>query len=181
MARKTISDAFGGKPTTLEEQRAIWAEALHPDAIWEGPTFERPIQTIGRAARHIHGTAILYADTITQSMERAIAETARRRDKQLHFNAEHGIVPRGVSKRIKDIIDGVYDVDAVREERKAAEQQAVYAAMDERTVAREIKRLEKQMLDCAKNLEFEKAAELRDRMLLLEKQELMVREVMPGA
>ena len=128
------------------------------------------IQTIGRAARHIHGTAILYADTITQSMERAIAETARRRDKQLHFNAEHGIVPRGVSKRIKDIIDGVYDVDAVREERKAAEQQAVYAAMDERTVAREIKRLEKQMLDCAKNLEFEKAAAARDELFRLREQ-----------
>ena len=128
------------------------------------------IQTIGRAARHIHGTAILYADTITQSMERAIAETARRRDKQLHFNAEHGIVPRGVSKRIKDIIDGVYDVDAVREERKAAEQQAVYAAMDERTVAKEIKRLEKQMLDCAKNLEFEKAAAARDELFRLREQ-----------
>ena len=128
------------------------------------------IQTIGRAARHIHGTAILYADTITQSMARAIAETARRREKQLHFNADHGIIPRGVSKRIKDIIDGVYDVDAVREERKAAEQQAVYAAMDERTVAREIKRLEKLMLECAKNLEFEKAAAARDELFRLREQ-----------
>ena len=128
------------------------------------------IQTIGRAARHIHGTAILYADTITQSMARAIAETSRRRDKQVRFNADHGIVPRGVSKRIKDIIDGVYDVDAVREERKAAEQQAVYAAMDERTVAREIKRLEKLMLECAKNLEFEKAAAARDELFRLREQ-----------
>ena len=128
------------------------------------------IQTIGRAARHIHGTAILYADTITQSMARAIAETSRRRDKQLCFNADHGIVPRGVSKRIKDIIDGVYDVDAVRDERKAAEQQAVYAAMDERTVAREIKRLEKLMLECAKNLEFEKAAAARDELFRLREQ-----------
>jgi len=125
------------------------------------------IQTIGRAARHIHGTAILYADTITKSMQRAIAETERRREKQIGFNAEHGITPRGVSKRIKDIIDGVYNAESAQTELKAAQQQAVYEAMDEKTVAREIKRLEKLMLECARNLEFEKAAAARDDLFRL--------------
>ena len=125
------------------------------------------IQTMGRAARHIHGTAILYADTITQAMQRAIAETGRRRDKQIGFNAEHGITPRGVSKKIKDIIDGVYDLDSARSEQKVAQQQAVYEAMDERAVAKEIKRLEKLMVECAKNLEFEKAAAARDDLFSL--------------
>ncbi len=125
------------------------------------------IQTIGRAARHIHGTAILYADRITQSMQRAIAETERRREKQIAFNQQHGIVPRGVSKKIKDIIDGVYDAESAQTELKAAQQRAVYDAMDEKTVAREIKRLEKQMLDHAKNLEFEKAAAARDELFRL--------------
>lgn len=125
------------------------------------------IQTIGRAARHIHGTAILYADRITQSMQKAIAETERRREKQIAFNEQHGIVPRGVSKKIKDIIDGVYDAEAAQTQQKAAQQRAVYDSMDEKTVAREIKRLEKQMLDCAKNLEFEKAAAARDELFRL--------------
>ena len=125
------------------------------------------IQTIGRAARHIHGTAILYADTITQSMQRAIAETRRRREKQVAFNAQHGITPRGVSKRIKDIIDGVYDAEAAQTDLKVAQQQVAYAAMDEKAVAREIRRLEKLMLECARNLEFEKAAEARDDLFRL--------------
>ncbi|TXI74541.1 MAG: excinuclease ABC subunit B, partial [Dechloromonas sp.] len=125
------------------------------------------IQTIGRAARHIHGTAILYADTITQSMQRAIAETSRRREKQIAHNEAHGIVPRGVTKRIKDIIDGVYDSETAQSELKAAQQQASYEAMDEKAVSREIKRLEKLMLDCAKNLEFEKAAAARDDLFRL--------------
>ena len=125
------------------------------------------IQTIGRAARHIHGTAILYADTITQSMQRAIAETGRRREKQIAFNAQHGITPRGVSKRIKDIIDGVYDAGAAQTDLKAAQQEVAYAAMDEKAVAREIRRLEKLMLECARNLEFEKAAEARDDLFRL--------------
>ena len=125
------------------------------------------IQTIGRAARHIHGTAILYADTVTQSMQRAIAETERRRERQISFNQQHGITPRGVSKKIKDIIDGVYDVETAQTELKAAQQQATYDAMDEKAVAREIKRLEKQMLECAKNLEFEKAAAARDELFRL--------------
>lgn len=125
------------------------------------------IQTIGRAARHIHGTAILYADKITKSMQLAISETGRRREKQIGFNREHGITPRGVSKKIKDIIDGVYDAESAKIELKAAQQQAVYQAMDEKTVAKEIKRLEKLMLECARNLEFEKAAAARDDLFRL--------------
>ena len=125
------------------------------------------MQTIGRAARHIHGTAILYADKITKSMQLAISETRRRREKQIGFNTEHGITPRGVSKKIKDIIDGVYDAESAKTELKAAQQQAAYEAMDEKTVAREIKRLEKLMLECARNLEFEKAAAARDDLFRL--------------
>ncbi|MBL8450308.1 MAG: excinuclease ABC subunit UvrB [Dechloromonas sp.] len=122
------------------------------------------IQTVGRAARHIHGTAILYADRITESMRRAIAETQRRRERQLGFNAAHGIVPRGVSKRIKDIIDGVYDPETARSEQRVAEQRAAYETMDEKALAKEIKRLEKQMLEYARNLEFEAAASARDEL-----------------
>jgi len=125
------------------------------------------IQTIGRAARHLNGTAILYADRITDSMQRAIGETGRRRTRQLAFNTEHGIVPRGVVKRIKDIIDGVYDADATRQELKAAQTVAEYKVQDEKTLTRKVKKLEKAMLDAAKNLEFEKAAELRDQLKAL--------------
>jgi excinuclease ABC subunit B len=122
------------------------------------------IQTIGRAARNMNGKAILYADRITDSMRRAMDETERRRTKQIAFNKEHGIEPRGVSKRIKDIIDGVYDVKEKRSEFVAAEEQAHYAGMSERALSAEIKRLEKQMNAEAKNLEFEKAAATRDRL-----------------
>ncbi|MBS4097406.1 MAG: excinuclease ABC subunit UvrB [Sulfuricella sp.] len=121
------------------------------------------IQTIGRAARHLNGMAILYADRITGSMERAIGETERRRTKQLAWNAEHGITPKGVSKRIKDIIDGVYDIETAQKELKAAQELASYRHLDEKLLAKEIKQLEKEMLACAKNLEFERAAQLRDR------------------
>ena len=122
------------------------------------------IQTMGRAARHIHGAAILYADAVTESMRRAIDETDRRRAKQVTFNAAHRITPKGVSKRIKDIIDGVYDADAARAELKAAEEHARYEAMTEKDIGREIKRLERQMLEHAKNLEFEQAARVRDQL-----------------
>jgi excinuclease ABC subunit B len=125
------------------------------------------IQTIGRAARHINGTAILYADKVTDSMRRAMEETERRRTKQLQFNAEHGITPKGVSKRIKDIIDGVYDAETSQKELKAAQQQASYTAMNEKQLTREVKRLEKEMGDYAKNLEFEKAAAARDELFRL--------------
>ncbi len=128
------------------------------------------IQTIGRAARHLNGTAILYADRITDSMRRAIDETDRRRKKQTRFNLERGIVPVGVRKRIKDIIDGVYDVEGAKQELQAAQSRAKYEAMSEKDLAREIKRLEKDMMSAAKNLEFEKAALLRDQMHALRKQ-----------
>ena len=122
------------------------------------------IQTIGRAARHINGTAILYADTMTNSMKRAIGETERRRAKQIGFNLAHGIQPKTVSKRIKDLIDGIYSADTSKQERKAAQQRAKYEVMSEKELATEIKRVEREMFAAARNLEFEKAAELRDRL-----------------
>jgi excinuclease ABC subunit B len=122
------------------------------------------IQTIGRAARHINGTAILYADTVTESMRRAIAETDRRRERQLAFNAAHGIVAKGVIKRVRDLIDGVYDPEGARSQLKSARNEAVYGSMSEKELAREIKRVEKDMLERARNLEFERAAELRDEL-----------------
>jgi len=128
------------------------------------------IQTIGRAARHLNGTAILYADRVTDSMRRAIAETERRRAKQIHYNETHGITPKGVSKRIKDIIDGVYDSETAHRELKAAQQQANYEAMSEKQISRELKRLEKEMVDFARNLEFEKAAAARDELFRIKQQ-----------
>jgi excinuclease ABC subunit B len=122
------------------------------------------IQTIGRAARHLNGAAILYADVMTESMKRAIGETERRRNKQIAYNQHHNITPIGVSKRIKDLIDGVYDAGEAAAERKAAQEEARYEAMSERQVAREIRALEKQMLEHARNLEFEKAAAARDQL-----------------
>jgi excinuclease ABC subunit B len=122
------------------------------------------IQTIGRAARHLHGTAILYADRITDSMRKAMDETARRRSKQLDWNTAHGITPKSVIKRIKDIIATEYNLDTERSQLKAAQAEAKYLAMSEKEISREIARLEKEMLQAAKNLEFEKAAELRDQL-----------------
>ncbi len=125
------------------------------------------IQTIGRASRHINGKAILYADRTTDSMEAAIGETERRRTKQMAYNEKMGITPKGVEKRIKDMIDGVYDIDEERKERKAAQVKARYAAMPEKDLEKELRQIEKQMLDAARNLEFERAAELRDRLYKL--------------
>ena len=122
------------------------------------------IQTIGRAARNVKGKAILYADRITDSMKRAMGETERRRTKQIAFNKANGIEPRGVKKRIKDIIDGVYDVKEKRSEMQVEQERARYEDMGEKDLASEIKRLEKQMNSEAKNLEFEKAASTRDRL-----------------
>jgi excinuclease ABC subunit B len=100
-------------------------------------------------------------------MRRALDETERRRRKQLAFNASRHIVPKSVHKRIKDLIDGVYQPEAAREELKAAQAEARYEAMSEEQLAREIKGVERDMLEAAKNLEFEKAAALRDRMKAL--------------
>ena len=123
------------------------------------------IQTIGRAARHINGTAILYADQMTDSIKRAIGETDRRRTKQVEYNTAHGITPKGVIKRIKDLIDGVYEAD----DAKAVEEAVRYEAMSEKQLAREIKALEKKMLQHARNLEFEAAAKVRDQLGELKK------------
>ena len=122
------------------------------------------IQTIGRAARNVKGKAILYADKVTDSMRRAMGETERRRSKQIAFNKTHGIEPKGVQKRIKDIIDGVYDVKEKRQEMAVEQERAHYEDMSEKDLSNEIKRLEKQMIAEAKNLEFEKAANTRDRL-----------------
>jgi excinuclease ABC subunit B len=122
------------------------------------------IQTIGRAARNLNGMAILYADRETDSMRAAIAETNRRRAKQVAFNMANNITPRGVTKRIKDIIDGVYDIDEKRIEKKAAQDRKKYEILNEKQLEAAIKRTEKEMLESARNLEFEKAAQLRDEL-----------------
>lgn len=121
------------------------------------------IQTVGRAARHAGGRAILYADNMTGSMQRAIAETERRRRKQIAHNEAHGITPVGVTKGIKDMIDGVYEEEAPAKKDR-------HLSMSEAELARELKRLEKEMLNVAKNLEFEKAAALRDELHALRAQ-----------
>jgi excinuclease ABC subunit B len=128
------------------------------------------IQTIGRAARNLNGVALLYADRMTDSMERAIGETERRRAKQIAFNEANGIVPRGVKKIIKDMIDGVYNEKDAKEELQVAQETAKYESMSEKQISKEIKRLEKAMLDHAKNLEFEKAAQVRDQLHHLKQQ-----------
>jgi excinuclease ABC subunit B len=128
------------------------------------------IQTIGRAARNLNGRAILYADRITDSMRKAIDETERRRSKQIAFNAEHGIVARSVHKRIKDLIDGVYSEKNAKDDLKSATQAAAIEALSEKDLGKRIKQLEKQMLDHARNLEFEKAARVRDQLALLREQ-----------
>ena len=128
------------------------------------------IQTIGRAARNVNGRAILYADRITDSMKKAMFETERRRNKQIAFNLEHGITPRSVVKRIKDLIDGVYSEKSGKEAEKLQMAQAMVEDMSEKDIAKEIKRLEKQMVEHAKNLEFEKAARVRDQLHVLKAQ-----------
>lgn len=131
------------------------------------------IQTIGRAARNLNGRAILYADRITDSMKLAIGETERRRTKQVAHNLAMGITPRSIVKQVRDLIDGVYSEKAGREAERleqAAVQRARVEDMSEKDVSREIKRLEKQMLEHARNLEFEKAARVRDQLALLKEQ-----------
>jgi excinuclease ABC subunit B len=122
------------------------------------------IQTSGRAARNLNGQVIFYANKITRSMKAAMDETERRRGVQLAFNAANGIVPKGISKRIKDIIDGVYDKDEALRESKVLQDQANYESLTEKQIAKEMKRLEKAMHEAAKNLEFERAADFRDQL-----------------
>ncbi len=128
------------------------------------------IQTIGRAARHVNGRALLYADKITDSMRKAIDETERRRVKQIAHNTAQGITPRSVEKRIRDLIDGVVSDRTARDEAHAAKAAAEVEAMNEKDLGKRIKLLEKQMLEHARNLEFEKAARVRDQLALLREQ-----------
>ena len=131
------------------------------------------IQTIGRAARNVQGRAILYADKVTDSMKRAMGETERRRTKQVAHNLAHGITPRSIVKQVRDLIDGVYSEKAGKEAEKLerdAMQRAQVEDMSEKDVSREIKRLEKLMMEHARNLEFEKAARVRDQLAILKEQ-----------
>jgi excinuclease ABC subunit B len=128
------------------------------------------IQTIGRAARNISGRAILYADRMTESMKKAIGETERRRAKQVEHNILHGITPKGVFKQVRDLIDGVYSEKAGKEAQEREIEKARIEDMSERDIAKEIKRLEKLMMEHARNLEFENAARVRDQLANLRAQ-----------
>jgi excinuclease ABC subunit B len=126
------------------------------------------IQTIGRAARNLNGRAILYADKVTDSMRRALGETERRRARQLAHNVAGGITPRSISKRVRDLIDGVYSEKG--DDLKAVVETAAVELLSEKDLGRRIKQLEKQMLTHARNLEFEQAARVRDQLALLREQ-----------
>jgi excinuclease ABC subunit B len=130
------------------------------------------IQTIGRAARNVHGTVILYADAITDSMKRAIDETNRRRRLQAAFNKEHGITPQTVIKSLGSPLVRIYEADYVNIP-LAAERAVKYGAAD---LPRQIRQLKKEMKEAAERLDFEKAAELRDRIRRMEQDELALRE-----
>ncbi|MFZ5551151.1 MAG: excinuclease ABC subunit UvrB [Pseudomonadota bacterium] len=128
------------------------------------------VQTIGRAARNVNGRAILYADKVTESMRKAIGETERRRAKQMAFNEANGIVPRGIRKQVKELIDGVVAEKSGKDDLRLAQQAAEVEALSEKDLGKRIKALEKQMLEFAKSLEFEKAARVRDQLALLREQ-----------
>ena len=131
------------------------------------------IQTIGRAARNVNGRAILYADRMTESMKKAIGETDRRRTKQIAHNLAEGITPRSIVKEVRDLIDGVYSEKAGKEAdrlERAAVQRAKVEEMSEKDISRAIKQLEKQMMEHAKNLDFENAAKIRDQLHMLKEQ-----------
>lgn len=131
------------------------------------------IQTIGRAARHLHGRAILYADKMTGSMQRALAETDRRRAKQAEYNQEHGITPKGIVKAVRDILEGARERSpqggGFGRAQQIAEESAEYLAMSPKELNKRLHELEEEMFDAAKNLEFERAAQLRDKILHIRK------------
>ncbi len=137
------------------------------------------IQTIGRAARNINGKAILYADRLTGSMQRAIGETERRRAKQIIYNEKHGITPRTIRKAVADVMEGAYaySVPGVKRYAKVAEEVAEYAALSPEMLARKVKKLEKQMYQHAQNLEFEEAARVRDQIRHMQESNLGLVEV----
>jgi excinuclease ABC subunit B len=122
------------------------------------------IQTIGRAARHLNGRAILYADQITGSIQRALDETNRRRKKQLEFNVQHGITPRGIHKGVTDVMEGAYSDGMRGSKRRIAEPAADYSSLTPDQLIRRIKKLEQEMFKHARNLEFEQAARVRDEV-----------------
>jgi excinuclease ABC subunit B len=128
------------------------------------------IQTIGRAARNLNGKAILYADKVTDSMRHALDETDRRRAKQIAYNEAQGITPRSVVKKVRDLIDGVYSEKSAKDDLKAVVEAAQVELLSEKDLAKRIRALEKQMLDHARNLEFEKAARVRDQLAQVREQ-----------
>jgi excinuclease ABC subunit B len=144
------------------------------------------IQTIGRAARHLRGRAILYADTITGSIQRAIEETDRRRAKQVEFNALHGITPRGIQKSVTDVMEGARAHGAQELEadsrggRRSAPGAATVSSLRPEQLVREIRKLEAEMLRRARNLEFEEAAKLRDQISKLKQLELGLPTTLAG-
>jgi excinuclease ABC subunit B len=136
------------------------------------------IQTIGRAARNVRGKAILYADSITRSMQAAIDETDRRRQKQVEYNAAHGIVPRTIVKKVVDVMEGARDAanddrPARGKGRRVAEASADYAGMSPDRLAGHLKKLEQQMYQHARDLEFEQAGRLRDEIRRIKAQALV--------
>ncbi|WP_414499284.1 MULTISPECIES: excinuclease ABC subunit UvrB [unclassified Zymobacter] len=138
------------------------------------------IQTIGRAARNAHGKAILYGDRITDSMRRAIDETARRREKQMAFNKEHGITPKTITKSVEDILEGAQAPGARKNRRRGEQQKGAGVQIDREAlslmtrpeVQQAIGQVEDQMHKAAKNLEFEQAAALRDQLHMLKERQL---------
>jgi excinuclease ABC subunit B len=128
------------------------------------------IQTIGRAARNLNGRAILYADRITDSMQRALDETGRRRTRQIAHNLAAGITPRSIMKKVRDLIDGVYSEKSAKDDLKRVSQAAAVEALSERDLGKRIKQLEREMLEHARNLEFENAARIRDQLTALREQ-----------
>jgi excinuclease ABC subunit B len=133
------------------------------------------IQTIGRAARNLNGRAILYADRMTGSMERAIAESEKRRTIQLEFNLQNGITPVGVDKKVNDVMEGAYggagESRVSKRGRAVADTRPFYnsnpGVVDAKSLSKEIGRLEARMYELAKNLEFEEAARSRDQIAAL--------------